>query len=549
MTTSINLSPEVQNLIVSTASVNGVDPAVMQSIAAVNSNGQQFNPDGSLFKSPIGVGIMGVSFALGATLSQDVTTLQGNVTAAVQYMATLLRTFAGNYSFAVAGYYSGPSAVLTSNGIPNFAPAQEFVYNVSTLSQKAGSNKLSLGSALRNQSNFDPDEAPSLTSILTTPGASQQAQGSDYFIGSLIGAYSPNAGTDLYNSLNQSIQIPDDTLRNQPWFNDNGLVTGNPAIRKRVQSVSFVIYLDQQMGQLLRVPDSSGIPSGAPIELQLNTSLTTFSITSRHVYNRQPSRTGQHITFWGMQPDLITGSGTTGVMMNQFGLTDFFSVANISPDVEQLITNGFSHIFRQNVSGINTATATGEVFNFNASQTGTNVPAETNSIASQAINNLELNKPTEALRVAAQDCFIEFLKLFQMNGNRWYYTPNYSGSTTGQDQMAPNAFSPQTGITSFMQHQRNNDVMTRGYVAMKYRNTVYLGYFKTLNWTQDAESPFQWKFEFSFQVERTYSALYTVNSAAQPTNPNSFITLPNGTTIQNGIVQTTTSTLPDQVIE
>jgi hypothetical protein len=542
MTTSINLSPEVQNLIVSVASVNGVDPAVVQAIAAVNSNGNQFNPDGSLFVSPIGVGIMGVSYSVGATMSLDVTTLQGNVTAAVQYLAILLKTFVGNYSFAVAAYYSGPNVVFAANGIPNFAPAQEFVYNVSTLSQITGSNKLSLGTALRNQSNFDPDEAPSLTSILTTPGASQQAQGSDYFIGSLIGAYSPNAGTDLFNSLNQSIQVPDDTLRNQPWFNDTGLVTGNPAIRKRVQPVSFVIYLDQQMGQQLRVPDSTGAPSGAPIELQLNTSLTTFSINSRHVYNRQPSRTGQHITFWGMQPDLITGSGSTGVMMNQFGLTDFFSVANIGPDVAQLISSGFSHSFRQNAVNIqNGVNSTGEVF--------VGGVAGGNQTASQVINNLELNNPNEALRVAAQDCFVEFLKLFQMNGNRWYYTPNYSGSTTGQDQMAPNAFSPQTGITSFMQHQRNNDVMTRGYVAMKYRSTIYLGYFKTLNWSQDAESPFQWKFDFSFQVERTYSALYTVNSAAQPTNPNSFITLPNGTTIQSGIVQTTTSTLPDQVIE
>lgn len=539
MTTSIMLSPEVQGLITSFAEVNSVDPTVVAAITAVVSGGNQNNLDGSLFVSPTGVGIMGVSLAIGATMNLDVTNAQENIQAGVQYLAQMLKTFAGNYTFAAAAYYSSPASVFHFNGVPAFAPAQNFVYNVSTLANTAGSNKMSLSTALRSQSQIDPEEPPSLTSILTTPGASQQAQGSDYYLGSIIGAYSPNAGSDVFNSLTTSLQIADDSLRNQPWFQDNGLVTGNPNVRNKVQPVSFVVYLDQQLGQQLRVPDSSGTPNGAPVELQLNTSLSQFSLTSRHVYNRTPSRTGMHITFWGMQPDLITGNGSTGVFMNQFGLTDFFSVANITPDVAELISSGFTHSFKSTVSGTqNTTGSTGAVFN--------NAVVGNNQTASQAINNLQLNKPLEALRVAAQDAFVEFMKLFQMNGNRWFYTPNYSGSTTGQDQMAPNAYSPQTGVTSFMQHARNNDVMSRGYVAMKWRNNVYLGYFKTLNWTQTADKPFSWDFDFTFQVERTYSALYTVNSASQPDTANS-ITLTNGTTIQSGGVQPSISVLPDQV--
>jgi len=59
--------------------------------------------------------------------------------------------------------------------------------------------------------------------------------------------------------------------------------------------------------------------------------------------------------------------------------------------------------------------------------------------------------------------------------------------------------------------------MTRGFVAMKYRNNVYLGYFKTLSWTQDAENPFQWHFNFTFQVEKTYTALnFPQNVLAPP---------------------------------
>jgi hypothetical protein len=291
----------------------------------------------------------------------------------------------------------------------------------------------------------------------------------------------------LLDTMAVTLQI-DEGLDEKPWFKDTGLVTGNPRIRANVQPVSFVVYLDRTMGQMLHVPTSSSTASVTPVELQLNTSLRDISIQSKHVYNRTPSRTGMHVTLWGMQPDMITGNGSTGVFMNQFGITDFFSVANMTDDVAQLVTNGFRHTFQQ-------STASGSA----------------QDTANRVIGNLDLNDPSEAFRVAAQDAFVEFLKLFQMNGNIWHYTASYQGGLSGQDQMRPNAWAPQKGISTFMEHSRNNDVMTRGYVGMKYRNTIYLGYFKSLSWEQSADRPFSWNFNFTFQVERTYSALYVAN--------------------------------------
>ena len=150
--------------------------------------------------------------------------------------------------------------------------------------------------------------------------------------------------------------------------------------------------------------------------------MTTFEIASKHVYNRTPSRTGMHITLWGMQPDLISGSGTTGVFMNQYGITDWFSTAQINDEIAKLVGAGFSN----------------------------------NPDTERAIN-----QNPEAYRVAAQDCFVEFLKLFQMNGNVWYRTDSYNGTMGEQEQQAPNGWSTKVGASSFQQHGRNNDVMTR----------------------------------------------------------------------------------------
>jgi hypothetical protein len=320
---------------------------------------------------------------------------------------------------------------------------------------------------------------------------------------------STNNLVELVSTIQPILQVPDDTLTNTAWYADTGLVTGNPRIRASVQPVSFVVYFDRNdPNQMLR--DVNDAKTGRPIEIQLNTSLSSFEISSKHVYNRTPSRTGMHITLWGMEPDLISGQGTTGVFMNQFGITDFMSTVGINEDIKKLLTTGF----KSPQFDLNTSTeqqATGAVI-------AGAVPQQSPADLILAAQNT--NDPNEAFRVAAQDAFVEFLKLFQMNGSIWYHSQSYANGTNlgtiGQTQQeSPTAWSAQTGATSFQQHSRNNDVMTRGYVAMRYRNNTYLGYFKSLSWTQDAESPFQWKFNFTFQVEKTYTALYYSNVQAQ----------------------------------
>lgn len=486
--TSIQLSPDVQAQVNSFASQYSVDALVASAVAQVSSGGQQSFSDGGLVVTPFGVGVMGIPKNVANALGFDATTQVGNIQAGVAALAALLGTFVGNYPLALAAYATSVATVQRFNGIPPLAPVQNFVYNVSKIAANAGSSSVSSGIALRNSATLDPTSAATTTSQLSTPGVDgqlydQQAQGLSNIISQ--------------DSIEPILQVPDLTLTNTAWYADTGLVTGNPHIRASVQPVSFIVYLDRNdPTNFLHNPATN-----KPIEIQLNTSMATFEVASKHVINRTPSRTGMHITLWGMEPDLISGTGTTGVFMNKFGITDFMSTVGINDGIVKLLTSGLT-----------------------SPQSGV-VKKPPRLTADQIIANMNLGSPNEAFRVAAQDAFIEFLKLFQMNGNVWFYSQQYATNngnnatnlgTIGQTQQeSPSAWSKQTGTTSFQQHARNNDVMTRGYVAMKYRNNVYLGYFKSLSWTQDAESPFQWKFNFTFQVEKTYTSLYYHNVQAQ----------------------------------
>jgi hypothetical protein len=507
---SINLPFDVQTQITSFAMQYSVDALVASAVAQVSSSGQQFNSDGSLVVTPFGVGVMGIGKNVAAVLGLDATTQLGNIQAGVATLAALLQAFVGKYPLALAAYVTSVGTVRQFNGIPPIAPVADFVYNVSKIAALAGSTSVSALYTIRSESSLDPTPPSSITGDLVDPATTGVNYG--------VGTNSRQNLTDLSSSIQPVLQVPDNSLSNTPWYKDHGLVTGNKSIRNTVQPVTFTVYFDRNdpntPSKRLQNPSTGQI-----IEIQLNTSMTTFEIASKHVYNRTPSRTGMHITLWGMEPDLISGAGTTGVFMNQFGITDFMSVAGINDDIKKLLTSGFtSPKFLKNAS--TEQQATGAVL-FG--------PTQQTSTADQIISSQQLNNPSEAFRVAAQDAFVEFLKLFQMNANVWYHDDSYANGTNlgligGTQQVAPTAWSPSTGTTSFQQHARNNDVMTRGYVSMRYRNNIYLGYFKSLSWTQDAESPFQWKFNFVFQVEKTYTALYfSQPSVAQPT----------GTSVQN----------------
>jgi hypothetical protein len=483
LSTTISLPQNVQNQVSSAGPQFSVDPLVLSAIAQVMSGGQQTASDGGLLVNSLGgVGVMGISEDTANKLGYDATNENENILAGAAYMSQLLGLFTGNYPMAVAAYFSGPALVSQYSGVPPLASVQQFVYNVTTLARRAGSGYMTTKSTLENQAAFDP-----------TPGAETQQ------LVTPVGQSIDPKQTTQAQSLVTNLQI-DTGLDETPWFTDAAsgrLVTGNPRIRQTVQPVQFMIYLSRTQNIFLHNPNDQ-----TPIVLQLNTSIRTFELQSKHIYNRTPSRTGMHITFWGMQADLINGTGSTGVFMNQFGITDFMSIANVTDDVKNLVTSGFSRSFKP-TTVTNVQGSTGEVF--------TNTFSGGDQQFNTIVNAQAPQDPSAAFRVAAQDAFVEFLKLFQMNGNVWFYSKNYKGSYTGQQQQDANSWSESTGATSFEQVARNNDVMTRGFVAMRYKNNVYLGYFKSFNWTQDAEKPFAWEFNFTFQVERTYSALYWPN--------------------------------------
>lgn len=276
----------------------------------------------------------------------------------------------------------------------------------------------------------------------------------------------------VYEELDPNLVVKDG-LQNTPWYQDSGMVIGNKRIRGFVAPVTFRMLING-------VPLSTQGLTGTPIEVQLNASVKSWNKTMKHVYTKTPTRTGFNLTLWGQQADMIEAQCSTGVFMNQLGITDFLSTAQVSQDLIQLLNSGFAHTVDD---------ATGDI-----------------DVVNKVIQSQTNNQPS-AFRVAAQDAFVELLSLFKSNGNVWFRKDNYTGSFSGNDQAGVSAWSPQTGVSTQQGNSRNNDVLTRGHIAMQLKNTTYLGYFKSLSWTQDAANPFQWNFNFVFQVERTIDLL------------------------------------------
>src|SRR5208282_558488 len=312
----ISLPQNVQNQINSYASQYGVDPLVCSAIAQYQSGGNQFDAENNVTENGQFVGVMGVLPSSVAQLGLDLNTTAGNIQAGVEYMASLLQVFVGSYPYALAAYVTSVNAVQVQHGIPLLPLAQNFVYSVSGLAAQAGSPAVSRLLMLKSQALDDTGTASTEVGNLIDPAT----QGLNYGSGSTP-EQANQAVSALQDALNPDLQI-DDGLQYTPWYQDQNLTVGNRRVRAAVQPVSFMVYLARNSGSyspdavngLMYNPDT-----GQPIQVQLNTSISTFEITSKHVYNRTPSRTGMHITFWGMQPDLISGNGTTGVFITRRG--------------------------------------------------------------------------------------------------------------------------------------------------------------------------------------------------------------------------------------
>jgi len=330
-------------------------------------------------------------------------------------------------------------------------------------------------------------------------------------------------------------------LDETPWYADKDLVTGNPKVRGSVDPVVFELVLRGREDYTLSNSQQ------VPIQIQLNASLKSMTTTMKHVFTPKRTRTGWHVTMWGMQADTIEGTCTTGVFMNQLGLTDFFSTSTLSNDLIQAMTSGFKSVSQgagnfplvgipisQTFTDVYTDPATGRTYT-GSTQLYTNYrlgnqqsPSVQSSIVTQQ-NADEVNKylssgghdPAKAFRVAAQDAFQEFLSLFKNNGMVWFNTqqalgPNPSGNN--EVQVDVDQWSPQTALSATSMNARNNDVMTRGSVVMRVKGTTYLGYFKSLNWQMSAMKPFSWDFSFVFQVEKTLGYIFTPAFASVSSN-------------------------------
>jgi hypothetical protein len=266
--------------------------------------------------------------------------------------------------------------------------------------------------------------------------------------------------TSINTAINPPLVTDMPGLMRVPWYADSGILQVDAPTTAVGFPVTFQIYFS--------------LAQGPVVLLALNASIRTFQKAMRHITNRQRTRTGFQVNLWGSQPDQITGTASTGLFMNQLGVTDFLSLSAATTEVQNAVIQAFS--------------------------SPSTSPNQLNTVASSGTND-------GFFRVAAKDAFVEFLSMFKNNGTVWFANQNSTGYTTGTAQMAADVWSPLTGSTTFQNAARRMDVMTRGSVVMTFRNTAYYGYFKNLSWTMDAEHPFRWIFNFVFQVESTIATV------------------------------------------
>lgn len=347
---------------------------------------------------------------------------------------------------------------------------------------------------------------------------------SDYIInaGAISAVLSAIAPTSLVIS-----QGLDET----PWFNNRDIVQVNGATAAVDAPIKFQVYFDDPNQPM------------SPV-IELNASVSRFDRGMRHIRNSQQTRTGILVTLWGLEPDMITGSGSTGLFMNEFGVTDFLSLSDTSsPEIQRLMTEGFQQL--KKTTAPNTPAAP-------TPDPRLVVPPSPNPLANHHLRAQDQGPYTspDSMRIAAKDAFMELLALFRQNGMVWFQGST-GGSSVDVNQFAPNAWSSQFGLSLAQMNARRNDVAARGGVIMTFRNAKYYGYFTNLSWDEDATKPFSWNFNFAFKVERTSKQVFSPSHSLTPiqkarlasgkTLDQSSVT--DVVTVQRGVVGTVVGTL------
>jgi hypothetical protein len=450
--------------------------------------GVQFNPDGTTLTSSAGaLGAMQVEPSTAAGLpppynSASLDSIDGNAAAGVAVLSQLQKEYPNDPARQLAAYDAGPGAVNKATNL----------YGDDWLSHLPAETQKYVQKGLPTATGNAAPAVPSSSDATGNTGLPPLQFSREATQVQSVVLEQPTVDFDV---LFPDVINPDG-LDEVPWYSDRSLVTGNPKVRGSVTPVVFEIALKGRDVELLS--DSSG----APIQVQLNASMKNFNVAMKHVFTPQRTRTGWHITMWGMQADVITGNCTTGVFMNQFGLTDFFSTAVADDQVTQLVTSGFKAF--QSGAGS---------FPDLADQRASGVVEERLIQDDTTFYNQQIGliagtpDPSEAFRVAAQDAFMEFLLMFKNNGIYWLN--NQGGMWGKKEQVGVDEWSPEVALSATAKNARNNDVATRGTVMMKFRGSTYSGYFKSLTWQMDAQNPFKFDFNFVFQVERTLGYMFS----------------------------------------
>ena len=295
--------------------------------------------------------------------------------------------------------------------------------------------------------------------------------GESELVGAIASPYTLQGDPKLDSSQVAPIElIIPEGLDTKAWYDDPQAILGNPQLLLS-SPVTFTINL-KEFDSTRPLPTTQG--GTDPLVVRLNCSLSEVNVSMKHIINKTNSRTGFHLTFWGMEPDTITGSGSTGVFMNRTGVTEFMSTDGSLEDNGALTT---------------------------AEQAYGNNPTQ-----------LQLLKGNDTpLRVAAQDAFLELLATFRNNGIIRYRKDNYlptTSQTIDRLQLQQSVWSEKYGGSNLSRQARTNDIMVKGNVVMRFKSNIYHGYFKSLSWVMDAEHPFHWKFDFTFQVQKTISYAY-----------------------------------------
>lgn len=130
-TSSDPASSTVKQSIQEAAQSTGLSANLLKAVATVESG---LNPNA--VSSAGAIGVMQLMPGTAAGLGVNPTNVAQNVQGGAEYLKSLLGTFHGDVSLALAAYNAGPGAVEQFGGIPPFTQTQQYVKKVLTVYQQ-----------------------------------------------------------------------------------------------------------------------------------------------------------------------------------------------------------------------------------------------------------------------------------------------------------------------------------------------------------------------------------------------------------------------------